>query len=277
MKKHAILLAILTVGAVSCGDNHSNSDAGSGSDAAQIPNAPALGAQIDRLGRPAINTALNHAFDPTPATKNAAKDAYNAESDPTTWASDANKAQFAANLAIFDALDTVCGNQVLYDGSPEGGGPVTADSYSTLTGLLLDDQLYLDSTQTACNLYLAVELNVVSRRAGVQRLRWSLAERGRDRRHLQRGRSRFRAGSRSRPRRRPRLSVTAWDRTPERTRRRIRPSRSSLRRTDEARAGRGRPRPVDGVPRQGGPSRPSRGGSETRVRPRFVFGAEVAA
>ncbi len=164
MTKHTILLAILTVGAFACGDNNSNKPDGngSGSDSGQIPAAPALGAQIDRLGRPAINTALNHAFDPTAATKNAAKDAYNAQSDPSTWASTANAGQFAANLAIFDALDTACGNQVLYNGSPTGGGAAKADSYSTLTGILLDDQLYLDSTQTACKLYLATELNVVS-------------------------------------------------------------------------------------------------------------------
>jgi hypothetical protein len=162
MNKHTILLAILTVGAAACGDNHNNTDAPVGSDAAQIPTVPALGAQIDRLGRPAINTALNHAFDANAATKNAAKDAYNAQSDPSTWASAANAGQFAANLAILDSLDTVCGNQVLYNGSPEGGGAAAANSYATLTGILLDDQLYLDSTQTACNLYLAAELNVVT-------------------------------------------------------------------------------------------------------------------
>ncbi len=162
MTTHTILIAILTVGAAACGDNHNNNDAAAGSDAAQIPNAPALGAQIDRLGRPAINTALNHAFDPTAATKNAAKDAYNAQSDPSTWANAANAGQFAANLAILDSLDTVCGNQVEYNAQPEGGGTAAADSYATLTGLLLDDQLYLDSTQTSCNLYLAAELNVVT-------------------------------------------------------------------------------------------------------------------
>src|SRR5438045_6193332 len=42
------------------------------------PAPPALGAQIDRMGRPAINTALNNTFNADAASKGKAKDAYNA-------------------------------------------------------------------------------------------------------------------------------------------------------------------------------------------------------
>ena len=72
------------------------------------PAPPALNMQVDRMGRPAINTALNHTFDTT-AAAGTAKDAYNADKNITGWQA-AYTAQFAANLGIFDALDNVCGN-----------------------------------------------------------------------------------------------------------------------------------------------------------------------
>ena len=58
-------------------------DTGSGSGG--FPAAPALGAQIDRLGRPAINTVLNHGFDGSASSAGAAKDAYNADGSPGGW------------------------------------------------------------------------------------------------------------------------------------------------------------------------------------------------
>src|SRR6185369_12071168 len=42
-----------------------------------IPPPPVIGAQIDRFGRPVVNTALNHAFDPDETAAGLAKDAYN--------------------------------------------------------------------------------------------------------------------------------------------------------------------------------------------------------
>jgi len=47
----------------------------------------------------------------------------------------------AGNLAILDALDGVCGNQA-FCAAPDAG----AAQYAELTGVLVDDQLYVDTT-----------------------------------------------------------------------------------------------------------------------------------
>jgi hypothetical protein len=117
-----------------------------------IPPAPILGAQIDRMGRPAINTALNHVFDSNLATQGAAKDAYNQNADSTTWPASSG-AEFAANLAILDCLDTKCGNQLLAGPMPVAG------RYNTLAGALSDDRLYVNTAGATCTTYLAVEAN----------------------------------------------------------------------------------------------------------------------
>ncbi len=134
-------------------------------DAAVAPLPPTLGAQVDRLGRPAINTALNHTFDPSATSKNAAKDAYNQNAAPATWQAMAVP-EFMKNLAVLDALDSTpggtagdgCGNQISFNGTLGGGGTPTALSYQLLATLLADDQLYVDTAKSACNLYLAVEI-----------------------------------------------------------------------------------------------------------------------
>ncbi len=120
------------------------------------PAPPTIGTQIDRMGRPAINTALNHAFDST-AAAGTAKDAYTQASDPTMW--NATFApELAKNLAILDALDTVCGNQ------PPGytAATVAAGSYGTLAGALAGDALWLNTAGTTCGAYLAVEANALN-------------------------------------------------------------------------------------------------------------------
>jgi hypothetical protein len=107
------------------------------------------------MGRPAINTALTGPFDPT-CTKATCppKDAYNANHDPTTWSAD-YAAGFAGNLAIFDSLDTVCGNQPAY--TP----PATKTSYGTLASVLANDVLWLNTGTTTCVQYLGVELKTL--------------------------------------------------------------------------------------------------------------------
>jgi hypothetical protein len=114
------------------------------------PPAPVLGKQIDRFGRPAINTALNHSFDKDPMAAGKAKDAYNAEADASMWATLAAP-QFAGNLAILDGLDTKCGNQIAAGPTP------TAGRYAALAGVLADDRVWLNTAATACTTYLAVE------------------------------------------------------------------------------------------------------------------------
>ena len=183
MTKFSII--VFAVGlAASCGDNLKvTSDSGGGSNtdgSTGFPAAPAIGAQMDRLGRPAINTVLNHGFD---TTGGPSKDAYNQDGSPGGWLA-AYTALFAGNLAVVDVLDTGltcngmgtctpnnnaapgagCGNQAFYNGVPTGGGTAMADSYSILASVLANDQLYLDTKVATAELpthqgYLAVELN----------------------------------------------------------------------------------------------------------------------
>ena len=161
-----VLFAMLAVG---CGDNNKKPDGGGGVDAPPmpIPPRPQLGAQIDRMGRPAINTALDHTFDTDAAAKTAAKDAYNANAMANTWVA-AFKPQFAGNLGILDALDkgllpstmgvhhcstttatvcvadagcpsgehcisNACGNQALYNGKALGEVGAPAQCFNGMT------------------------------------------------------------------------------------------------------------------------------------------------
>lgn len=197
------ILIVIGLLLVACGDNKDRPDArqspdGPPADAqcSNCPAAPALGTtQIDRMGRPAINTALNHGF---AAGATSFKDMYNADKDIATWQTTWTP-EFMHNAAIIDVLDggicgnglcettnsagvpesnancpadcptttTVpgrvgCGNQVLYNGNASGGGAAMATSYQTLTGILANDELYLDTSKATCAFYLAVEFGVAT-------------------------------------------------------------------------------------------------------------------
>src|SRR5439155_2392140 len=97
-------------------------------DGGGIPAPPTLGAQIDRMGRPAVNTALSDPFwndgtaGGTLANHEMKQDTYNHSADPANWGSE-NIANFKAKLAIYDGLDTVCGNQA-------GAGAAGSDRYA---------------------------------------------------------------------------------------------------------------------------------------------------
>jgi hypothetical protein len=153
---------------LACNGDNSQNDGGSdsgpadtGNDVAKdsggdggMPQPPTLKTQIDRMGRPAINTALNHVFDPVSATKGAAKDTYNADKNVATWAT-SYAGEFKKNLAILDGLDHVCGNQAAF-------GLAGLPDYTALAGLTADDQLYVDTSKSTCTTYLAVELNATA-------------------------------------------------------------------------------------------------------------------
>ena len=115
-------------------------------------NPPALGAQIDRTGRPAISTALISTFSADADAKGAEKDAYNAAS-PDKWGDYAGS--MAASLAILDAIDGTCGNQLLADAD------AGADRYMTLASILSDDELYVHSERGECGTYLGLEAEIV--------------------------------------------------------------------------------------------------------------------
>ncbi len=118
-----------------------------------------LGAQIDRMGRAGVNTALTNPFyrESVPSELHqheAIVDDYNAAADPADWRR-LFAPEIATNLAILDGLDTVCGNQLLAGPSPVAG------RYNTLAAVLADDQLYVNTASGSCGQYLAVEANAV--------------------------------------------------------------------------------------------------------------------
>lgn len=125
-----------------------------------IPPPPTLGAQLDRMGRPAINTVGSKTFDAN--NRDTAENAYNANGDPTTWVAK-HKADIAASIAILDALDAPdpngCGNQAAC-GLTNGNMTKASGAYDGLATLLADDRLRVfTGGDGTCGLYLAVEAN----------------------------------------------------------------------------------------------------------------------
>jgi hypothetical protein len=124
---------------------------------AGVPAIPALGTQIDRMGRPAINTALNNFFaDDTP--RGAAEDAWNANTAAADWVTD-HKEDVRGGLAAMDSLDTDltnggCGTQVGYDALSN------TDDYNSLATILTNDWLVVKgNAMGGCSTYLGVEAN----------------------------------------------------------------------------------------------------------------------
>ena len=109
---------------------------------------PAVGAPIDRVGRPLTANALLATVG-EPDIADALKEGYN-RADPDGWAAFAT--EIGRNLALYDGLDGVAGNQWLAD-----GGKDSPARYQRLAALLADDRLWVDSRRTTCREYLAVE------------------------------------------------------------------------------------------------------------------------
>lgn len=89
---------------------------------------------IDREGRPGINTAL--------VPTDAESDLYNITHDPAQWSQ--FKPTFVTSLDYIDGLDGTMGNALLGDSS-------------ALADVLLDDRLITDTSVPNCGAYLAVE------------------------------------------------------------------------------------------------------------------------
>lgn len=144
---------------------------GNGGSGPDFPPPPEPGAQIDRMGRPAINTALSGAFvqydaagDPQAAdavVRGQLQDAYNEDMTEADW-SDNYGTLFMGNLAVIDSLDTglnlgagpltnaqACTNQA---GHPTPGDLDDPANYGTLGGVALpDDRLYVNVAATGCD------------------------------------------------------------------------------------------------------------------------------
>jgi hypothetical protein len=134
-----------------------------------------LGLQIDRMGRPAVNTALTDPFwddgVQTVAEHKMKQDRYNQASNPATW----GNVELAtgrktgdiikASLAVYDALDGTsngvmaadgCGTQLAFGATYKG---TVYPDYTLLTTVLTDDKLYVNTASGTCATYLAVEAN----------------------------------------------------------------------------------------------------------------------
>jgi hypothetical protein len=160
-----IAIAAFLIAATACNNSPAGHDAGTtadsgpGTDAGSpdggIPAQPALkSTQVDRMGRAGVNTALTAPF-ASAAASDTAKNAYNAQADRTMW--QANFAgEITQNIAIYDGLDGVCGNQLL------AGPTATAGRYDTLGAVLTDDVLSVNSASGTCMQYLAVEANATN-------------------------------------------------------------------------------------------------------------------
>jgi hypothetical protein len=169
-----ILCALSLTAAAACGNSSSSTSGTTGgagttgggtTTGGGIPAVPTLGThEIDRMGRPAINTALTAPLnvfalpDGGTIAEPAAKDLYNQSSDPTMWTAQFQGA-FAGSLAVYDGLDGTCGNQILA-ALPDAGG-TNLSTYGTLAAVLTDDEIYVDTTVSACNYYLGVELEAI--------------------------------------------------------------------------------------------------------------------
>lgn len=143
------LTAAISISSLACG-----SDDKSNPPVTMTPAPPALGAMIDRMGRPGVNTAVTDPFDADAAAEDTMKDHYNVAAQDS-W-STTYKAQFAGNLAVYDGLDQSCGNQFA------AGAMAMAGRYDALAGVLADDQLYLNTGSTSCATYLGVEANATN-------------------------------------------------------------------------------------------------------------------
>jgi len=94
--------------------------------------------QIDRMGRPGVSTALIRTDDD--------EDAYNANGDPNTWDA-AFRAPMLERVRLIDGLDEVPNNLV-------------TGSADSLTTLLIDDRLQIDTSIAMCDAYLALEIGL---------------------------------------------------------------------------------------------------------------------
>lgn len=162
-------------------------EGGGGGTPIVIPPKPELGAQIDRMGRPAVNTALNGAFVQfnTGGVKVASDDDarkalendYNADDNQNNWVTNYRNI-FAANLAIIDALDTgldigggpLTNAQACTNGAGNSGNLGSANAYDVIAGALADDRLWMKVDGELCSSsepdvaqgYLALEIGLLT-------------------------------------------------------------------------------------------------------------------
>jgi hypothetical protein len=174
MSASRVISFVVLAGLAGCGrgtraPDGAVSDAVGNPDAMGFPAPPALGAQIDRMGRPAISTALVAVLASAGPAKTAQKDAYNHAADPAAWRTTMLQTnvtverELRGNLAVLDAIDrglttpmAGCGSALMYVGPPG------ASTYQGAADMFADDQLYVDTARQSCSVYLALEFEHAS-------------------------------------------------------------------------------------------------------------------
>jgi hypothetical protein len=154
------------VGGEGGGTGGSGGEGGSGP-----PAIPELGPQLERMGRPAINTATVETFltqsggnlgPTTDVIRSGAEDDYNAAANGSDEAA-AFIPTMALQLTVLDSLDGTCGNSLAWGlNAPEGdcvdsatGEPIVC--YAGLATVLSADALWVKTDYESCGIYLGVE------------------------------------------------------------------------------------------------------------------------
>lgn len=157
LAKHAglpLFVSILALGLAACDSNGT----GIGNNFDDDDDDVETFTQVDRMGRAGVNTAVTDPFFiASNAEQNAAHgeitDRYNLITTQSESVDDFADI-FEGNIAIYDGLDTTCGNQLAADQNPD-------DRYSFLATVLADDQVYVNSASGTCTQYFGVELNAL--------------------------------------------------------------------------------------------------------------------
>ena len=130
-----------------------------------------LGDQIDRSGRAGINNFLNETFSDD-NSRLSSQNIYNSTDNANAITF---KNEISSQLAIYDALfdealdGNACGDNPLTNRAsfdPSDGLASGADRYNVFAGVLVDDQIYINTNSQgaefgACSQYYAVELTAM--------------------------------------------------------------------------------------------------------------------
>jgi len=117
------------------------------------PRIPTLGEPIERTARPLIKTALVGGPLVPDAISNRRKEAYN-RAPRTGWGPFSQ--DIRKTLELYDGFDGTCENQWLADSKAK-----SAERYSTLSKLLADDRIWVNTSSSACTQFLAVEFTAL--------------------------------------------------------------------------------------------------------------------